>query len=219
MLRRRRGTWTADTLRSERKPQGIRLAYGASSGVLSALTVLHDANSATEQSHLQLATFGEDWRDARVIATSNLGALSPSLAPLGDTFVASWSTWKPPGFESSTIAWVRVGRDGRVVRGRAVSHGENSFPFEMFVVDNAHPIWLYRTDPPGRAIVATATDTMPLSLGTITVPFDNFKVSSTPIDRARVLAFTTKVGKAPDEPMGALYATVLEFRCPGSAQR
>jgi hypothetical protein len=219
MLRRRNGAWTADTLRTRRRPQAVRLAYGTSDGILKALTLLASANN-TSQSQVQLATYAQDWRDTLVIAESTRGVLIPSFAALGDGYVASWTAWEPPSFESSTIEWVRVTREERVIKGRVISWGENTFPFEMFVMEAAHPMWLYRGAPPGHSIaVSSVTDSIPIALGSVAVPFENYKVTSIPIDRARTLAFTNTVGKSPDEPPGASYATVLEFRCPGSARR
>ena len=219
MLRRRNGAWTADTLRTRRRPQAVRLAYGTSDSVLKALTVLSSASSAS-QSQIQLATYAQDWRDTRVIVESARGVQLPSFAALGDGYVASWTAWEPPDFESSTIEWVRVSREERVIRGRMISWGENTFPFEMFVMETAHPVWLYRGAPPGHSIaVSSVTDSIPIALGNLAVPFENYKVTSIPLDRTRMLAFTNTVGTSPDEPPGASYATVLEFRCPRSARR
>ena len=144
----------------------------------------------------------------------------PSLAALEVGYVASWVTWQPPRLESSTIEWIRVGRDDRVVQGRVISRGENTFPFEMVVIENDRPIWLFKGRPLGGSIaIAAVMDSIPIPLGHVAAPFENYKVTSIPIDGTRLLAFTNKVGKSPDEPLGASYATVLEFRCPGSVQR
>ena len=101
-----------------------------------------------------------------------------------------------------------------------ISWGENTLPFEMFVMETAHPIWLFRGAPHGHSIaVSSVTDSIPIALGQVAVPFENYKVTSIPLDRTRVLAFTNTVGTSPDEPPGRSFATVLEFRCPRSARR
>ena len=220
MLQRRNGTWSADTLRTQGKPVAVRIAGGASDGPLKALTVLLDASSDTAQSQLLLSTFAQGWHDARVIAASSRSVQAPALGALGNGYVASWSAWDFPDVGSSTIEWVRASRDERVVKGRAIARGEPAFQFEMMVMANAHPIWLYHGVPFRSSVaVASATDSIPMSLGSVAAPFENPRPMSIPIDDTRLLTFTMKAGTSPDEPPGASYATVLEIRCPGSAQR
>ena len=220
MLQRKNGIWSADTLRTQRKPMAVRMAGGSSDGPLKALAVLLDASSDTAQSQLLLATFAQDWRDARVIAAPSHSVQAPALGVLGNGYVASWTTWDFPDVGSSTIEWVRVSRDERVVKGRVIAWGEPAFQFEMIVMASTWPIWLFHGAPFGGSVaVASATDSIPMSLGSVTAPFENPRPVSIPIDATRLLSFTMKAGTSPDEPPGASYATVLEIRCPGSAQR
>jgi hypothetical protein len=218
LLRRRSGAWSADTLRTVAKPTSVRLAFGTPDSLLNALVVLRDTRSGASQ--VMVASFNTNWHAGRVLATTSRGVMMPSFAVLGDGYIASWMSWQFLDARTSTIEWARIARDGSVTTGPRVATGANTFPFEMIVRENSIPIWFYHGTPYGAAIaIASATDSASLRLGEVVAPFENPKVTSIPIDRTRILAFTMKQGKAPDEPIVSSYSTVLEFRCPRSAQR
>ncbi len=222
LLRRQRSAWSADTLRTPTAPGAVRLTHTASGdSVVVVFTREYQRGTTSILAQLYLATFTSRWSEASLIAGDGRRALTlPILSPLGDGILVSWISWIPWQSETSRIEWLRVGRDGRFVDGPVIAAGEKTYPFELIVMDDRHPVWLYHGVPFGSTVeLASASDTSVIPLGNIGAPFGNPKPRTIAIDGSRVLALTQKQGSAPDDPMAASWMTILEFRCPRSARR
>jgi hypothetical protein len=222
LLRRQRGAWSADTLRTPTTPGVVRLVHGASGdSVVAVFTREYQRGTTSILAQLYLATFTSRWSEASLIAGDGRRALTlPVLSRLGDGILISWISWIPWQSETSRIEWLRIGRDGRFVDGPVIATGEKAYPFELIVMDDRHPIWLYHGVPFGTTVeLASATDTSVIQLGNIGAPFGDPKPETVAIDDSRVLAHTMRQGSAPDDPMVASWMTTLEFRCPRSARR
>jgi hypothetical protein len=221
LLRRRRGAWSADTLRTPTTPGVVRLVHGASGdSVVAVFTREYQRGTTSILAQLYLATFTSRWSEASLIAGDGRRALTLPVLPgwaMGFSFMDQLDSWQS---ETSRIEWLRIGRDGRFVDGPVIATGEKAYPFELIVMDDRHPIWLYHGVPFGTTVeLASATDTSVIQLGNIGAPFGDPKPETVAIDDSRVLAHTMRQGSAPDDPMVASWITTLEFRCPRSARR
>ena len=222
LLRRQRGAWSADTLRTPTTPTTVRLVHKASSDSLIAVFTREEQRGTTSiLAQLYLAVFMSAFSEPSLIAGDGLRTLTlPILSRLGDGILISWISWTPWRLETSRIEWLRIGRDGRFVDGPVIAAGEKTFPFELIVMDDRHPIWLYHGVPFGSTVeLASAADSTVIRLGTIKAPFGNPKPRTIAVDGSHVLALTMQPGSAPDDPMVASWMTILEFRCPMSARR
>jgi hypothetical protein len=219
LLRRQGGAWRTDTLHTPGTPISVRILAKPRDGSLVALFHLPFPVPGASYSQLQLAAFKSTWQEPRMVAESK-GFMLPSLAALGDGYVVSWNSWEAPDAGTLTLQWIRIEADGRILARPVITSGEQGFPHEMLVRKERYPIWIYRGVPYGSLLSASyATDSAVIVLGQVAVPFENPRALTIPLDSTRVLAFTMKQGKAPDEPMVASYVTILEFRCLMSERR
>ena len=217
LLRRRNGAWSADTLRTTDVPMAVRAQYGNDESLTVVFTL---RASATGLGQVAFARFSSTWSDWHAIAEREVGITPPMLLASEGGFIASWNAVNLSQLEGSTIEWVRLGSDGAVAQRPAVAFGENTYPFELVVLENRNPVWLYHGTPFGTSVAVTSASALgAVSLGTIDVPFANPRARSIALDGKRLMAFTMKQGTAPDEPVIASYVTVIEFRCPRSARR
>jgi hypothetical protein len=221
LLRRRGRTWTADTLRTLLMPTAVRARHAPRDASLLVLLAQSVSNGAPRAEKLYLARFDSTWTEPRWIAGDGVRPVTlPIAANLGDGVIASWVSWQPMVPRTSVVEWLRIHPGGRTSTGAAIDSGEATFPFEMIVVDDAYPLWLYRGEPYGMGLaLAVATDTIVTRLGGLTIPFHNPRARAIALSPTRILLFTMKRAITDAEPMIASYSTVFEIRCPRSVRR
>ena len=222
LLRRRNGAWSADTLRTNAVTPLVRAVnVPGSASLLAVITLVVPRGGWIPAEELYAVRFDSGWSAPRRIGGDGRRPVTlPVLAAVGDTIVASWISWRFMRPESSRIDWVRLDRSGRVFDGPTVDAGSATFPFELIGVDNRFPLWLYRGEPGGNAVrLVMASGATLVRPASIAAPFENPKPKAIALTATRILVFTMKRGAAANEPMAASYTTVLEIRCPTSAQR
>jgi hypothetical protein len=202
-------------------PTAVRARHAPRDASLLVLLAQSVSNSAPRAEKLYLARFDSTWTEPRWIAGDGVRPVTlPIAANLGDGVIASWVSWQPMVPRTSVVEWLRIHPGGRTSTGAAIDSGEATFPFEMIVVDDAYPLWLYRGEPYGTGLaLAVATDTIVTRLGGLSVPFHNPRARAIALSPTRILLFTMKRAITDAEPMIASYSTVFEIRCPRSVRR
>ena len=221
LLRRRNATWSWDTLRTYRRPPSVRARHGVTGESIVAVFPQYGPTVDSIAERLYVARFDSAWSSRRAIAGDGVRAvMNPVLAEQGDGFIVSWSTWRPSKFDSLRLEWLRLDTNDRVSRRPVVDSGKSTFSFELVLVDQQHPLWLYHGAryEQGAALVM-AQDSSLTRLPELRAPFYNPGTISIALSGSRFLVFTQKVAQTENEPMAASFTTVLEIRCPRSAQR
>lgn len=221
LMRNLSGTWAFDTLRTEEAPVEVSVIHSPVDGATVVLFTQHGTTAAGEL-HTEVlfeSRFDSAWTRPRRIAGDGLYPVNElRIGTAGDAIVASWISWRWLVASTSRLEWLRTGLEPPVTS--LVASGGRTYPFEMVVIDDRYPLWLYRGEPYGSSLALTvASDSTISRLPDLKIPFENPRARATWLDRNRLLVLTMKQGKSPDEPMVASWATILETRCPESERR
>jgi len=221
LLRRQTGRWSADTLRTYFMPAAVRAVHAPRGESIAALLSLNGLSGDRNAEALFLARFDSRWGSPSRLAGNGVHPVAvPILATLGNGLVASWVSWRFMHSDSTSMGWLRVDAGDRISLRPVVDSGEATFPFEMIVVDDKYPLWLYHGSPFGSsAKLVMAIDSTVVRLADVVLPFWNPRTRTIALTGTRFLVFTQKRATADNEPMAASYATVLEIRCPRSERR
>ena len=218
LLRRRNGIWSQDTLRTEEPPHSTRIAHGRDPDTY---VVAYVEPGAHTSDALYLVRFEGGWSARRHIGGNGgkLLASEPALVRLDEGLVASWvlmEFFKP---ETGRLEWLRLDDGGKRVAAGFAGSGRGTWPFETVAIDGRTPLWLHQGEPyPNTLAMALAPESAAMAMPNVALPFENATPTAIAIG-SRVMVFTIKQGRAPGEPVGASYTTILEIRCPRSARR
>lgn len=218
LLRRLAGAWRFDTLRTTEQPTSVAAAYAVDGTLVVAFTMSGRALDPSFTELLFATRFDTTWSvPARIAGDGRRPVTIPRLLRVGGTVAASWIAWTCCDAATSQLQWLQP-YSGNTAG--TVSSGDRAYPYEALVLDDRYPLWLIRGPQYGTTVSPViGSGTIAEALGPLSVPFENPKASAVLLEDSRVLVLTMKQGRAPDEPMVASYATVLQFRCPESAQR
>jgi len=221
LLRRRQSTWSWDTLRTYRRPSAVRARHGPTGESITSVFPQYGPGLDSIAERLYVARFDSTWSARRVIAGDGLRAvMAPDLVAEGDGFIVSWNSWRAGQFGSLGLEWLRLNSNNHVVVRSVVDSGKTTFPFELVSADQQRPLWLYHGAPYQQAAaLVMALDSGLMRFADLRAPFFNPATISIALSRSRYLVFTQKVGQTETEPMAASYTTLLQIRCPTSAQR
>jgi hypothetical protein len=218
LLRRRAGTWLADTLHTPSAPVVVR-AIHSGDAFISLLTFTDTTVGRSEA--LYLSRFDKAWtQPVRIAGNGERPVTVPALVQRGDSYVVSWIEWRWLDSETAKLEWMSVDSAGRsTARGR-VDSGPPTYPYELTTVDGRYPLWLYRGTPPGNLVaLAVLGDSTIARLPSIEAPFRNPLPSTLALSGNRFLLLTQKLALTDREPMAASFVTELEVRCPRTGRR
>ena len=220
LLRRRNSTWSWDTLRTYRKPSSVRGRHAPTGAIVAVFPQEGPTNDSIAQ-RLYVARFDSTWRSRRVIAGDGARAvMTPDLVAQRDGFIVSWNSLYSGQPASLRLEWLRLDTSDDVSMRSVVDAGRNTDSFELVAVDPQRALWLYHGAPYEQsAAVVMAVDSSLTRLADLRAPFFNPVTNSIALSGSRYLVFTQKVGLLENEPMAASHTTILEIRCPRSAQR
>jgi hypothetical protein len=221
LLRRQGAAWSFDTLRTQETPVQVSAVLSPRDGATVVLFSKH-GTSADGELHTEVlfeSRFDSTWTAPQRIAGDGRNPVNElRIGTAGNAIVASWISWRWGIASTSRLEWLRTGNQRPVPR--LVASGARTYPFEMIVIDDRVPLWLYHGEPFGTSLALTvASDSTIVPLPSLTIPFQNPRARATWLDRNRLLVLTMKQGRSPDEPMVASWATILEIRCPESVRR
>jgi hypothetical protein len=214
--------WRLDTLRTEEAPVAAAAIPIPGQRSLLVLFSMHSRSGGEFSTQALYETRRDSaWTEPRRIGGNGRDAVTElRIGTAGDEVIASWISWQLMNAASSRLEWLRISSAGTATPPAPVTFGEATFPFEMTIVDDRFPLWLYRGATYGTSLaLMLASGARVTPFGTITLPFENPRAFSVWLDPQRLLVLTMKQGREPGEPMVASWATVLHIRCAGSAPR
>ena len=145
---------------------------------------------------------------------------APALAVQGPGLVASWLTWPGGNPAQGWLQWLQLDADGHVTLRSVIDSGMSTFPYELVMVDGRQPAWLYHGEPFGSVVtIMTTQDSVVRRLAPVKAEFWNPGTKTVALSGSRFMVFTQRRAQTSTEPMASSFITVLEIRCPRSAQR
>jgi hypothetical protein len=219
LLRRRAGRWLADTLRTTHSAPVIVRALYRREGLISLLTFTDTAFGRSEA--LYLSKFDEGWsRPVRIAGDGTRPVTIPALVQRDNDYVVSWIEWRWLDPETAKLEWMVMDSAGRSMARGHVDSGPPTYPYELAMVGEHHPLWLYRGTPRDNLVaLAVLLDSTIARLPSVGAPFRNPLPATLSLSRNRFLLFTQKLALTDSEPMAASFVTEFEVRCPGSGRR
>jgi hypothetical protein len=217
-LRRRNGRWWSDTLRTYLKPPAARATYATND----TLVVLFSQNvRGAKAEDVYLSRAGREWSAPQRIGGNGARPVSDlSLVTGPEGIVASWSTWIWLDAASNVIEWSRIATTGARSPVAVVDSGGVTYPFELVIIAERHPLWLHQGEPYGSTVTwAMAAGGDHLLRGSLTIPFHNSRPKAVTLSPDRTLVLTMKRGGPGAEPMIASWMTDLRIRCPRAERR
>lgn len=220
LVRQRHGTWTLDTLRTEREPTSISAAYDPVRESIVVVLPVADRQPPLLAQRLIIARFDSSWSEPEAIAGDGLTpVVHPAVSVQGRGIVTAWLTWPSHDPTRGRLQWLQFDAMGRPHVRAAIDSGEATFPFELALV-NATPLWLYHGEPFGTAVrLRMAQDSTITRLNDVRAEFWNPSTKTIALSGSRLLVFTQRRAQTGTEPMAASFTTAIEIRCPRSAQR
>jgi hypothetical protein len=220
LLRRRRGRWTSDTLRTETEPSSVSAAYDSVGGSIVVALAVGDHLPPLLAQRLLLTRFDTSWSRPVPIAGDGVVPIAqPLLVANGSKLVASWLSWPNHDPARGSLHWLQLDASGRLHLRSVIDSGAATYPFELTVV-NAAPLWLYHGAPFGEAVkLMMANDSNVTPLPDVRAEFWNPSTKTIVLTGSRLLLFTQRRAQTETEPMAASFTTALEIRCQTSGQR
>lgn len=220
LLRRRAGRWLSDTLRTWLTPAAVRAVLDRD-GSLVTLLLLAEPSPDRYREKVFVARYDSAWNNPRLVGGDGVRHVTISaLQRRQSDFIVSWIDWPINQPDSARLQWSTVDSTLRPSEASVIDSGKATFPFEMVIVDDRYPLWMYHGEPFGGTVnLVLNFDSVLTALDPLVTPFTSPIPSTLKLSGNRFLVFTQKRAAADTEPMAASFMTALEIRCPRSVQR
>lgn len=215
MLQRRRGRWYADTLRTWRTPPAIHAVHDVDGTIVTSIS-LDEPGEDNYRERWFVARYDSGWGRPTHVGGNGLRHITTStLRRTESDFIVSWVDWPFGRSDSAQLHWVRVDRGLRPHTQPIVDSTPATFPFELVVIDDRHPMWMYHDQPFGGSVnLMVNIDSTIREIAPLVAPFTSPLPLTLPLSANRFLVFTQKRAAHDNEPMAASFMTPLEVRCP-----
>lgn len=221
LLRGRKGAWKADTLRTATEPSSVVAVHDPGSSTITAAIAVADSTTLLVAQKVYIARFDSSWSQPLAVAGDGLLPVAlPMLGVQSNGLVASWLTWPESNPARGWLQWLQLDAEGHVKLRSVIDSGVSTFPYELVIVDGRQPLWLYHGEPFGSVVrLVTTQDSVVTQLPDMKAEFWNPGTKTVALSGSRFLVFTQRRAQTNTEPMASSFTTVLEIRCPRSAQR